>query len=334
MQASFKKFKAWKAAFLLRHPHRSFQLSRRRDYVRSLELPGYIAFTHYVNKTLWANKKSFLWLIVIYLVLFSFLIGIGSQETYSALADTLQETNKSITGGDLSQIGEAGTLFLAIATVGITESPTESQQIYTTLLGLMVWLTSVWLLRNRLAGHKVKLRDALYNAGAPIIPLFLVLLVICTQLIPVLLAVIGYSAATSSGLLVSGVEAMLFWIAASLLTVLSVYWVTSSIFAMIIATLPGMYPIKALRSANELVFGRRVRILLRWGWMFLAIAVSWAVVLIPSILFDQWLKSIWPAFAAVPLVPVVIALIGTVSVIWLSGYVYLLYRKVVDGSTK
>jgi len=334
MQASFKKFKAWQKDFLNRRPHRSFQLSRRRDYVKTLELPGYIAFTHYVNKTVWKNKKVFIGLAVIYLVLFSILVGIGSQENYDTLAAGLEETSESVTGGDFSKVGQAGLLFFTIATVGVTETPTEAQQIYIVILGLLVWLTTVWLLRNRLAGHKVKLRDALYNAGAPIIPLFLVALIILAQLIPVLITIIGYEAATATGLLNSGVEAMLFWFAAVFMAMLSVYWITSSIFALIISTLPGMYPMKALRSSGDLVLGRRIRILLRWTWMFAVVALAWAIVLIPLILFDQWLKGIWDAFSGVPLVPFILAVLSTLSIIWISSYVYLLYRKVVDGSTK
>jgi len=334
MQASFKKFKVWQKDFLGRRPHRSFQLTRRRDYARSLELPGYIGFTHYVNKTIWSNRKLFFGLAIIYVVLFAVLVGIGSQETYTTLADSLTEATASISGGDLSQIGFAGTLFLSIATVGIADTPTESQQIYIVLLGLMVWLATVWLLRNRLAGHKVRLRDGLYNAGAPIIPLFLVFLVFVVQLIPVLLAVIGYAAAVSSGLLDSGVEAMLFWIGAILLGLLSLFWATGTVFAMVIATLPGMYPIKALRNAGDLVLGRRVRILMRWAWMMVVIAVTWAIILVPFILIDQWLKAIWPTFAEFPLIPIVLALLGTASIVWSSSYVYLLYRRVVDGSAK
>ena len=334
MRQSFKKFKAWQKDFLARRPHRTFRLSRRRDYVRELELPGYIAFTHFVNKTIWANKKLLLGLAAIYLTLFVVVIGIGSQDTYTALADSLNETAVSITGGDLSQLALAGVLFVTIATVGVTDAPSESQQIFVVILGLLVWLTTVWLLRNRMAGHNVKLRDALYNAGAPIVPLFLVVLVFLVQLIPILLAVVAYDAATTSGLLNSGVEAMLFWIAAILLGLLSIFWATSTLFAMVLVTLPGMYPFKALRSAGDIVLGRRVRILLRWVWMLLVVVVFWAVVLIPLIFIDQWLKSIWPAFENVPVIPAALAVIGTISIVWLSSYIYLLYRKVVDGSTK
>jgi hypothetical protein len=332
MPVNFKKFKTWQKDFLARRPHRTLRLTRRRDYVRSLDLPGHIVFTHYVNKTVWANKRQLLNLAAIYLVLFTVLVGIGSQETYTSLSDTLQDAGTSVVGGDFSQLGEAGTLFLTIATVGISETPTESQQIYIGLLGLLVWLTTVWLLRNKMAGHKVTLRDAMYNAGSPIVSLFLVLLVLLVQMIPILLAVIAYSAAASSGLLNGGVEAMLFWIGASTLGLISIFWATSTFFAMIIVTLPGVYPMKALRSAGDLVLGRRLRIVLRWVWMFVAVAVAWVIVLVPALLLDIWLRSIWPAYGTVPVIPLLLAVLGTVTLIWCANYVYLLYRKVVDES--
>ena len=330
MQVSFKKIKAWQKDFLSRRPHRSFRLTRRRDYVRPLELPGYIAFTHYVNKTLWRYKKLFIGLTVVYLVLLMILVGIGSQDTYSSLIDSLKDTGSNVAQGNVSQLGQAGLIFLSIASVGISAEPTEAQQIYTIILGLLVFLTTVWLLRNIMAGHKVKLRDGLYSAGAPIVSLVVVTLILMVQMIPIFISVIAYGAASGTGLLASGVEAMLFWIAAGLLALLSIFWATSTFFGMIIVTLPGMYPMKALRNAGDLVLGRRVKILLRWLWMFMMIALFWAVVLIPVIFLDLWLKGIWPAINAAPIVPVTLAILGAVSIVWFSAYVYLLYRKVVD----
>ncbi|MFZ1301304.1 MAG: hypothetical protein WAQ27_01855 [Candidatus Microsaccharimonas sp.] len=326
----FAKFKKWQKDFLSRRPHRSFKLTRRRDYERDLTLPGYIAFTHFVNKTLWSYRKLLFGLAAIYLVLFGILVGIGSQETYNTLVDSLNETNESLASGDISQLGNASVLFISIATVGLTSTPTEAQQVYAVILGLLVWLTTIWLLRNKLAGHAIKLRDGLYNAGAPIISTFLVILVLLIQLIPILIAAVGYSAASATGMLAGGVEAMLFWFAASLLGLLSIFWSTSTLFGMVIVTLPGKYPMQALRSAGDIVLGRRVRILLRWVWMFLMLIIAWAIVLIPVILLEMWLKSIWPVVGDIPIVPVVQAILGTLSIIWVSGYVYLLYRKVVD----
>lgn len=320
--------------FLARRPHRSFRLTRRRDYTRSLQLPGLFAFTHSVTKTVWKFKKTFLGLAAVYAVLTAVLIGIGSQETYSTLTDVLKTTGQEIFEGNFGQIGQAALIFVSIGTTGLTQTPTEAQQIYILLVGLLIWLTTVWLLRNLLAGHKVKLRDGLYSAGAPIISTMLVSIFLVIQLIPVALAVIGYSAATATGLLESGVAAMLFWFAAALLTILSLYWVTSTFFALIIVTLPGMYPIRALKTAGDMVVGRRIRILLRILWMFVVVIVSGAVVLIPAILITGGLVQLWPAVNAVPIVPVVLMLFSVSAFIWSASYIYLLYRKVVDDDAQ
>ena len=97
-------------SFKSRRPHRSFMLTRRRDYSRSLKLPRYIAFTQSVNKTIWQHKKVFIWLAVVYGALSTILIGIGSQETYSTLTSTLQETGSQVFQGNLGELGKAGLL--------------------------------------------------------------------------------------------------------------------------------------------------------------------------------------------------------------------------------
>jgi hypothetical protein len=331
---SFKKSRAAvhrrKATFLARRPHRSFQRTRRRDYVRSLKLPGYIAFTHYVNKTVWKYRKLLVLMILLYAALTAALIGIGSQQTYGELLSILRETGQDAVGGEADQFGQAALVFVSVATSGLTGNLTEVQQVYAGLLFLLTWLTTVWLLRARLAGHAVKLRDALYNAGGPIVATTLIGFLFIVQLLPIAIATIGYSAASTSGLLDGGVEAMLFWIAAGLLSVLSLYWITATFFALIIVTLPGMYPVRALRTAGDMVVGRRLRLLLRFIWMAVVLSLVWALILIPMILFDGWLKGLIPAIDAAPIIPITLLLLSSVSIVWSACYTYLLYRKVVE----
>jgi len=320
--------------FLARRPHRSFRLTRRRDHQRSLKMPGYIAFTRFVNKTVWKHRKVFILLAVVYAVLSAVLIGIGSQDAYSSLTSTLQETGSEVFEGNFAELQQAGLLFVSVASSGLTTTPTEVQQVYTVILGLMIWLVTVWLLRNLLAGHKVRLRDGIYSAGAPIIPTFMVGLVMIVQLLPLGIAALGYSAASASGLLDGGVEAMLFWFAAALLTIMSLYWVTSTFFAMVIVTLPGMYPGRALKTAGDMVIGRRLRILTRVVWMFACIGVAWALILIPVILIDSGLKQLWTQIEWIPIVPTVLTVLGVSSIVWSASYIYLLYRRVVDDDAK
>jgi len=51
-------------------------------------------------------------------------------------------------------------------TGGLSSGLSEVQQVYAGILLLITWLTTIWLLRNVMAGQKVKLRDGLYNASA------------------------------------------------------------------------------------------------------------------------------------------------------------------------
>ena len=317
-------------SYLDRRPHRSFRRTRRRDFSRSLKLPGYWAFTSYVGKTLWSHRKLFISLAAFYALLTVLLVGIASQSAYSNLADTLRTTSGDAFNGNWGQIGKASLLFVATLTGSISQTLTEVQQLYSFIIVLLGWLTSVWLLRNLLAGHKVKLRDGLYNAGSPILSTFLVALLLLVQMLPFALALFGYSAAVTTGLLASGgVAAMLFWIAAVLLSVISLYLMTSTVFALIIVTLPGMYPFKAIKTAGDLVVGRRLRLLLRFIWLAISVSLAWVLVMIPVILIDMWIKSLWSAINWVPTIPLVLLSLSSLTIVWVSSYVYLLYRKVV-----
>lgn len=316
---------------LIRRPHRSFRRTYRRDYKRTLKLPGYWAFTGHVRKLLWQHRRTFGLLTLVYMLLTVILVGMASQDTYTQLQAALEEAGSEIFDGDWNQVGQAGLLLVAGVTGSFTDTLTEAQQIYGSILLLFAWLTTVWLLRAILAGNKPRLRDGLYNAGAPVLSTFLIGLVMLIQLLPLALAIIGFSAATASGFLNSGgVEAMMFWAVAGLLALLTLYWLTSTFIALVVVTLPGMYPMQALRTAGDLVIGRRLRILLRLLWMILLVALAWVIVMIPIILLDTWLKSMWPAIVWLPIVPAVLLIISTLTIIWSASYVYLLYRRIVD----
>lgn len=320
--------------FLSRRPHRSFRRTRRRDYARPLQLPGLFAFNAYVTRTLWGQRRLFVPLFVVYIILFGLLVGVGSQETYGQLKDFFAQGGAEILGGSIDALTQAGVTIAALATNGLSGELTEAQQIFGVLLGVLAWLTIVWILRNTLAGHKITMRDGLYNAGAPLIATIVIVLVIALQLIPVALAAVGYSAAYASGLIAGGgVPAMLFWSAAVLLGLVSLYWITSSLFALVIITLPGMYPYRALRTAGDMVLGRRVAIVGRWVWMGVSAAVLWVAIMLPMILLDMGLKALWPAIDGLPIVPVALVVAGGAVLFWASTYIYLFYRKVVDNES-
>lgn len=318
---------------LARRPHRSFRRTLRRDYVRALTMPGYWAFTAEVWRMLWSHKRTFLLLAVTYGVLNALLVGLASQDTYSQLSDMLQELAPNVLTDGAGKLGQAGILLASGAFGLFGQMPTDAQRIFAVLLGLMAWLTAVWLLRAFIAGKQPKLRDGLYNSSAPLISSFLVSLVMILQLLPVAFAMIVLSAASAAGFADGGIEAMLVWTVVGLLSLLSVYWLTSSLIALVVVTLPGVYPMQALRTAGDLVIGRRGRILLRFAWGALCAAIAWGIVMVPVILLDMWIKRVWEAVDWVPIVPGMLAVVSALSIVWIAAYVYMVYRKVVDDGS-
>lgn len=314
--------------FLSRRPHRSLRFTRKRDYKRSLKLPGYWSFTNEVRSTLWRHKALFAKLLGVYAVLSMLLVGMISQETYTTFSENLAIINDGVFSGGIGPTAQTAALFGATITGSLNQTPSESQQIYGGLLILLGWLTTVWLLRQLLAGHKVNLRDAIYSSGAPIVSTFIIFLVILVQLLPLALALIGYGAAQQTGLLEEGFISMTFWVIASLLALMSLYWITSSFIALIIVTLPGMYPFLALKNAGDLVVGRRLRIMLRLVWLAFIVFLIWAIILIPTILVAEAIDVVW-----LPLVPVATVFLSSLTLIWSSSYIYLLYRKLIDDKT-
>ena len=316
--------------FLARRPHRSFRRTRRRDYVRSLKIPGYFAFTAEAWRLLWQHKKLFGLLVLFYAVISGVFVGISSQSTFSDVSTLLENTGKNILTGAWGEIGKAGLLLLSAASGSFAPQLSDVQQVYSVFIVLVTWLTTVWLLRAILNGHTPKLREGIYNSGAPIVPTFLIVILFFVQLAPFALAALGVTVAFATDFLSNGIIGMIFWLIVSLLAVLSLYWISSTILALVIVTLPGMYPLQAVKAAGDLVVGRRLRILLRLVWLVLTIGIGWAVIMIPIILLNKWLVSLIPFVNNIPIVPLTILIVTSIATVWTASYVYLLYRKVVD----
>lgn len=321
--------KRW-AEYAQKKPHRSFRRTYRRDYERSLEIPGYVSLTKEVVAILRENAKLFGGLVAVYTGLVALFVGFASQDTYSNVRDLLNESGQTLLSGGWGSIGKAFLLLGSGWRGTFLPELTDAQQIYNSLLIVFVWLTTIWLLRSVLSGNKPKLRDGLYSSGAPFVPTTLLSLVLLVQLAPLALALIGYQAAVSTGILDGGIEAMIFWIVAALMVLLSLYWASATIMAMVIVTLPGMYPWRALQTGSEMVMGRRLRLLLRIVWLVVILGLVWVMLVVPAIILDNWLASVLPFWSDIPFVPIVLLFVSTVTTLFSASYIYMLYRKVVE----
>ena len=309
--------------FLSRRPHRSFYLTSRINSRRNFKLRGYFDFASDVWSLIWKNKWIFTKFLLLYSVLSAIIVGLMSQANFANLRDMVDQAQ--ITG-----INRWWTLFSGAVSGGLGGRSTGmGQQITTILLFLYGWLTLVWLLRRIINGDtpKLKLRDGLYSGGSPVMSTLCILLYIILQLLPLLLVFLVYSSITAVGWINTGIqiENMAAWCALAITVVLTLYWVSGSFIALIIATLPGMYPFQAIKAAGDLVVGRRVRLVLRLVFMMLPIVIMWILILLPAVMIDNWLQLTWQ-----PLVPIIILILTTLTIIWCATYIYMLYRQLVD----
>lgn len=317
--------------FMARRPHRSFRRTRARDYRRSLKLPGYWAFTINVLRELRKEWKTFLLLTILYAALLLVVGGVTSQDSYNQVSSLMQQSTDALSSGGWDKLGQAGLMLVATFASGPTNLSAD-QQIYIFILLLFAWLSSVWLLREFKLNRKPRLRDGLYNSGAPFLSTLLVCALLVCQLLPIGIIALIYTALSSVGIVGQGFGSMLFWVLAAVVAALVLYWVTSTVVALVVVTIPGMYPMRAVRAAGDLVVSRRLRIMYRILWLLVSVAVAWAIVMIPLILLVTWLSSIWSGMSNIPVMPFMAACMSAVTVVWMSAYIYLLYRRVVDDT--
>jgi len=268
---------------------------------------------------IWAHKKIIIGLGLIYTAAVYFLVGGVSQLDYT----TFKDASQKVIGGDLGSATTALSLFGATLSGAFNSQMSQLQQFLSGVLAIFFWLSLVWASRMLTAKKSIKLRDALYNSGGPIVPTLAILGIMGLQLTPAALGFFAYATASNGQWLRGGVEAMMFATAAILLSLLSLYWLTTSFIGLVVVTLPGMYPMRALSTARDLVLNRRWSIVIRLIVMGITLLVIWAVVMIPVFMIDTWLRFSW-----LPLVPIAMQLIITgFSLMFGSIYIYKLYRQ-------
>ena len=308
------------------NPHKSFKRSYREDYQRETNVPGIMYHIFATFKIIFKNWKLFVPFIIIVVLLDVILIGIMSEDTYTQFQEILDETSVKIAGGDIGNVAKAGLLLLStITTGGLSGESSEAATVFGVIIFIIIWLVTIFLLRHRLAKHKVKLRDALYNAMTPMISTLVVLVVVVVQCIPIFLLIIVYSAAVQTEFLATPFYALVFFIFAALMLLLSGYLLSSSLIALIAVSAPGMYPMRALFTASDLMMGRRVKFILRIIAGAVALVILWVVVMMPLILFDLFMKQFeWTH--GVPFVPICLTTMTVFTCIYATAYLYLYYR--------
>lgn len=279
-----------------------------------VRLPNAWRLTKRTALTLWDNRRLFIGLTLVYGLLNLLLVqGLSNSTDVSSLKHSLDQ----VFNGHLGSLGSSLSVFAVLVdSAGNSSSPTAG--VYQLVLALIVSLAIIWALRQRLAGHQIRVRDAYYRGMYPLIPFILVLIVVGLQLIPFLVGSTIYSLVISNGIAVHFVEKLVWLLVFLVLALLTLYMLSSSLLALYIVTLPDMTPMKALRSARDLVRHRRWTVLRKILCLPLILLIVAAVLMVPIIIWltplAQWLFFILTMFVLVAV----------------HGYMYTLYRELLN----
>ena len=299
---------------LARPNYKSFRLSKRLRHPRPAVQGSFQLLARSIG-TLRKRKRFFAGIVVVYLILTIVLVkGFGVGSGIGDLKDTLTELFQ----GEFSQITTGVSLF-AVLLGNLSSAPSDQANVYQSVLLITTSLAIIWALRQSLSSENAKLklqvRDAFYKGMYPLVPFVLVLLVIGIQLIPVAIGSFIYNAVIGGGLAVTAAEKVLWILLVAGFLLLSLYMVTSSLFALYIVTLPDMRPMQALRSARDLVRHRRWMIMRKVVFLPIALLVIAATITIPLIMVAPDIAE-WVFF--------VLSMAGLVV---FHSYLYTLYRE-------
>ncbi len=302
-------------------PHRSFYLTTHAQAVRQINISGYGRFVTEVWRMVRDN-----WLIYLKITLLmalAIIAVVGVSNAHSNYVDTREAMEKV----DLHPLlKQAGLVTQAIITsLTVTDA---NRQAATFIIVAVAWLSLIFIARRVYSGNQLRLRDAIYSAGTPLVPMMVLLVAVLVQLLPLALVLISYSAITGAGYINQGVaiENMAAWCVILAVLVLTIYWMVTSLLTLVSVTIPGLYPMRAYYETSIQVAGRRVKILFRILMMFLPLLALWALVLIPTVLLDSILKP-----KTFPVVQLVVSLLAAISCTWVSAYMYVLYRRILDS---
>lgn len=284
----------------------------------AVKLPSAWRLTLAAWQTLWQHKRLLGGISLVYGFLSLLLVrGLGSSIDITGLRASFDRT---VGGHPGALVSGTGTFLNLLGSSGNASGTGVSQSaaVYQLFLTVIVSLAVIWALRQVLAGFRVGVRDAYYRGMYPLIPFMLVFLIIGLQLIPLVTGAALYNIAIGKAIAVHLIEKLAWGLVYAAGALVTLYLLSASLFAVYIVTLPDMTPRKALRSARQLVRGRRWVVLRKILCLPLLMFVSAALIMVPVIVL------------AAPLAQWVFLLLVMVAPAVTHTYMYTLYRELLN----
>ena len=267
-----------------------------------------------------ANSKTFIKILLIYAVVYIVLVlGFSSPGTVS----NISSNPKSGINTELSKLSSSFTSLGLLLNSSSSNSTNPSASVYGLILFIILSLVLIWTIKEINKGNKVKAKEAYYKSMTPFIPFVIVLVIMAIQLIPISIAFVLYNYVIVGGVAVGFIEHLIWAIAIVLLAVVSFYFITSSVFALLMTSLEGLTPMDSLRRAKKLVKGQRLILSMKLIFLFLFISIVISLIMILDIIA-------LPAIA-----PWLLQVLLLVAIVFAYLYIFSLYKELnTNGSKK
>lgn len=289
--------------------YKSFRLHKRIKHPAPA-LPSWLEIGRKAVKLMLANSRPLMWFLLVYgLLSVIFVSGVVSPINIAEIKAKLSEQ----TGGDVNFSGNVTILGLLLSSS--LRASGEVSALYQMIFFVSSMLALIWLYRQQQAGNRVSMRDAYYRGMYPIVPFLIICLVIGLQIIPAGMGNYLYGAVTRGGLAITFMEQLFWFLFFAMTILLSLYFVSMTIVALFVVTLPEMTPTAAIKEARSMVAHRRFSVLAKVVALIILMALIYVAIVFPAIFISATLAQILFFFLTILAVPFAVA------------YLFVLYRE-------
>ncbi len=230
--------------------------NKHKPIPAKIRLKGSIWLSRETLKLIYTNRFSFFKILVVYILIdVIFVLGFSIP---GVNASTLKLTSNF--KGSLGSLYKGINLFGFVLNSSSSNSSNPAAPAYAAFLFIVLGLVLFWSFRKIYLKQKFHLKEAYYNAMAPLIPYILVTIVVVIEFIPLSFALVLYNYVFIGGIAVGSLEKMVWALIIILLAILSFFLLSGSIFALPIVTKPGVNPVQALRKARQITKGLKLQI--------------------------------------------------------------------------
>lgn len=262
--------------------YKSFRLSKAIKHPSAKKIPSGWKLLKASIAVLWRQRYFFGAIVGIFTILYVVFVRGFAGSDLTIIKEAITEANELPATQASTAFGLVAYLF-GNTTSGQSEVASINQLILVVLFAMAMF----WGLRQ-VQSEKPSTplaREAFYTGTAQFVPFLLVMSVIGLQFVPALIGSTVYQQVMLTGISATSGESLIWLMLLLMSFLLTFYMLCSSLFALVIVTLPGIVPMQALKSARQLVRYRRPEVMRKILYAPAVLLLFGLIVFLPIVLF-------------------------------------------------